>query len=62
MVVKHSKSLENIYDSLDNLMCFFSGIEGGNSDPKILSMAEATLLKLEREISLSTKNYKPQKK
>jgi hypothetical protein len=62
MVVKHPKSLENICGSLENLMSFFSSVEGGNSDPKIISMIESTLLKLESELSLSTNSYKTQRK
>ena len=62
MVVKHSKSLENIYESLDNLTQFFSSIEGGNSNPRIISMVEATLIKLERELHLETNNYRPARK
>ena len=62
MVVKHSKSLEYIYESLDNLTQFFSSVEGGNSDTKILSKVESILLKLEQELRLSTDKYKPQRK
>lgn len=61
MVVKHSKCLENIYDSLENLLQFFSSIDGGNSDSKVLSKAENALLKLEQELRFSTK-YKPKRK
>lgn len=61
MVVKHSKCLENIYDSLENLLQFFSSVEGGNSNSKVLSKAECTLLKLEQELRFSTK-YNPKRK
>lgn len=61
MVVKHSKSLENIYEILDNLTQFFSSVEGGNSETRIISMAEHSLLKLDQELRLRT-NYKPEKK
>jgi hypothetical protein len=61
MVVKHPKSLENIYDSLENLLQFFSSVEGGNSDSKVLSKTENVLLKLEQELRFSTK-YKPKRK
>ncbi len=61
MVVKHPKSLENIYDSLENLLQFFSSVEGGNSDQKVLAKAEYSLLKLEQELRYSTK-YNPKRK
>lgn len=61
MVVKHSKCLENIYDSLENLLQYFSSIDGGNNDQKVLAMAEYSLLKLEQELRFSTK-YKPKRK
>lgn len=61
MVVKHSKNLENIYDSLDNLMVFFSSVEGGNSDPKILTRVAYALMKIEEDLRLTT-NYKPPRK
>jgi hypothetical protein len=61
MVVKHSKTLENIYGSLDNLTQFFSSLEGGNSEHKVLTKTEAVLLNLENELRLTT-NYKPPRK
>lgn len=62
MVVKRSKNLENIYDSLDNLMMFFSSVEGGNSDPKILAKVASVLLTLEQDLKVSTNNYRPPRK
>jgi hypothetical protein len=61
MVVKHSKSLEYIYESLDNLTQFFSSVEGGNSSTKTLSKVESVLLQLEQELRYTT-TYKPQRK
>lgn len=60
MVVKHSRTLENIYDILDNLNQFFVSIEGGNSDHKVLAKVESILLNLETELRLTT-NYKKKK-
>lgn len=61
MVVKHSKCLENIYDSLENLTEFFSSLEGGSSEHKVLAKVESILLNLENELKLTT-NYKPPRK
>jgi len=60
MVVKHSRTLENIYDILDNLSEFFNSIEGGNSEHKVLTKTESVLLNLENELRLTT-NYKKKK-
>lgn len=59
MVVKHSKSLENIYDMLDNLTVFFSSIEGGNSNQKVLSTVENQLMKIDQELKISTSYKRP---
>lgn len=59
MVVKQN-NIENICDSLNNLQQYFS--TNTELDSKTASLIEATLLKLERELALTTRDYKPKRK
>jgi hypothetical protein len=62
MVVKSSKHLEGIYDSLENLLQYFSSVDCSHVSPSVLSLVQNTLLKLENELRLTTDNYKPHKR
>lgn len=62
MVVKNSKHLEGIYDSLENLLQYFSSIDSSNASPSVLGLVQCTLLKLENELRLATDNYRPNKR
>ena len=61
MVVKHSKSLENIYDSLERLLEFFASQSAENTDDRTLSMIEHDLVGMESRLRLFT-DYRPSRK
>lgn len=61
MVVKRSKSLENIYESLENLLQYFSSIESADTEHRTVSSIESSLLKIESDLRISS-NYKPRKR
>lgn len=59
MVVKRSKHLENIYQSLENLEQYFTSVKCEKVDSRLMSFAESMLMKLESELRLNTSNYRP---
>jgi hypothetical protein len=61
MVLKHSRTLENIYDSLERLTEFFSTEKAGRADDKTLSMIEHDLVSVESRLKLFT-DYRPSRK
>lgn len=61
MVVKRSKHLENIYQSLENLEQYFTSVKCEKASDRVMSFVESTLLKVESELKLTTSNYRPTK-
>lgn len=61
MVVKKSKSLENVYESLENLLEYFSSSCAKDLDQRTLSHVESVLLKVESELRVEC-NYKSTRK
>jgi len=61
-VVKKTKSLEGIYDSLENLLEFFSSSKAEDTDKTTLRLIEHDLICLEARLALFNNKFKPSKK
>jgi hypothetical protein len=58
MVVAKNKTLENIWNCLENIQEYVVSDKIGKADRKVLAMIECDLLGLEGKLRLFT-NYKP---
>ena len=61
MVVKRPRCLEGIYESLENLLEYFSSAESKDVDLKTLKHVQSSLLVLENELRAEAR-YKPKRK
>lgn len=61
MVVKRPSCLEGIYESLENLLEYFSSSESKDVDIKVLTHVQSSLLVLEQELRIEAK-YNPKRK
>jgi hypothetical protein len=59
--MKHVRTIESIYDSLERLVEFFSSDTAGKADNKTLSMIEHDLVSVESRLKLYA-DYRPSRK